>query len=178
MEMYGPPLDITARMKKSVSLKKADELLRKSEVKISTIQDVTSIVNKLIDNATDGEVTVQVSTTNPDTRKIEKISSKSKNMSLYSMLLEGLDKVKVRLASYENLKAVAERTKDDGDIPINVRGWDAEHIRFNVDNLIEKRLGGKRHNLRVRWVIDSGTYEFDPYTKKLYQVMESKDGSN
>lgn len=39
-----------------------------------------------------------------------------------------------------------------------------------VDTLIERRLDGKRSNLRIVWTLPEGRFEFDPWTKKLEQV--------
>lgn len=36
-----------------------------------------------------------------------------------------------------------------------------------VDNIIKTRLGGVREGLRIRWIINEGTFYFDPFTGKL-----------
>ena len=52
--------------------------------------------------------------------------------------------------------------------------WDIDKIKFNVDNLIERRLGGKRNGLKIRWRVPEGIYEFDPRDRKLYEVSDSE----
>lgn len=70
------------------------------------------------------------------------------------LLIEGFDIIKARI---EASKRIAESDTEIKIQPINIGGhmW--------LDDLIRRRLGGKRDGLRVRWDLKEGTYFFDPY---------------
>ena len=42
----------------------------------------------------------------------------------------------------------------------------------SVDLLIESRMGGKRHGDKIRWNVEEGTFQFDPYSGDLRKVEE------
>jgi hypothetical protein len=108
--------------------------------------------------------------------RTDKILGESRSVSLYQLLIEGMDVVKKRLAVTEEiqkaLKAAEEVDDNDLKSAINMRSWDVDNLRFAVDVLIEKRLGGKRRGLRVRWKVQEGTYEYDPYSRKMFEITE------
>lgn len=43
-----------------------------------------------------------------------------------------------------------------------------------LDDLIERRLGGKRDGLSIVWVLDNSEYRYDPFTGKLTRCLHSK----
>ena len=77
------------------------------------------------------------------------------------MLIEGFDIIKRRLEILEKPRDTELNVE-----PINIDGhmW--------LDDLIERRLGGVRDGLRVRWDITDGTFYFDPYSKRLTKCHE------
>lgn len=44
---------------------------------------------------------------------------------------------------------------------------DPDVSKFWLDQIIERRLGGRRSGISVVWVIDNKTYSFDPYTGEV-----------
>jgi hypothetical protein len=94
---------------------------------------------------------------NMDGQLVNAVSSDS---SPRTILLNGLDIIKKRMEMEEKL--VGHDT--------NLRAWDVNNLRFSVDSIITKRLGGTRKGLRIRWKIRDGVYEYDPYSNKLYEV--------
>jgi hypothetical protein len=88
------------------------------------------------------------------------VNAVSSDSSPRTILLNGLDIIKKRMEMEEKL--VGHDT--------NLRAWDVDNLRFSVDSIITKRLGGTRKGLRIRWKIREGVYEYDPYSNKLYEV--------
>jgi hypothetical protein len=83
--------------------------------------------------------------------------------SAQEVLTEGFQLIKRRQDAFEKLKNEGLDTR----VPLIC---DIEKTRFNVDTFIENSLGGKRVGLRIRWVLREGIFEFDPLTKKMWQV--------
>jgi len=99
---------------------------------------------------------------NMDGQLINAVSSDS---SPRTVLLNGLDIIKKRMEMKDKLSEL-------GDHETNLRAWDVDDLHFSIDGIIAKRLGGTRKGLRIRWKIRNGTYEYDPYTNKLYEVED------
>lgn len=113
----------------------------------------------------------QLSWTNDDGKKIQSnVSAESAGGSLVDTLIYGMEKVKVRAEYSEKMKQASEDAQKQlgSSMPV----WDIDKVRFNVDTLIESRMGGKRHGTRVRWELEDGIYEYDPLTNKLYEVED------
>lgn len=77
------------------------------------------------------------------------------------MLLEGFEIIKKRMEA-------RDKHKPDSDFDIEPIDIDS---RMWLDDLIERRLGGKREGLRVRWDVKDGIFYFDPFTGKLTQAQ-------
>jgi hypothetical protein len=93
----------------------------------------------------------------------------SNDASLYRMLIDGINMVKRHQEAIEKAKATYDNL-DKAELPNSASLLNIDGITFNVDLLIKRRLGGIRNGLRVRWNVEEGVYEFDPYAKKLYKV--------
>lgn len=99
------------------------------------------------------------------------VGAKSGGGSLRDALLDGMNKVKLRLDANEQMKQALKNAKESGQLDdCAMQVWNVDHLRFNVDQLIELRMGGKRRGLRIRWVLQEGIFEFDPFQDKLYGV--------
>ncbi len=72
------------------------------------------------------------------------------------LLMEGFSIVKARTEAAKKIEAIDLKIQ-----PINLEGhmW--------LDDMIRRRMGGKRDGLRVRWDLEDGTYFFDPFACKL-----------
>lgn len=139
------------------------------------LEDVKAALTVFLRPPVTGEIKVsaEVKWQDRDVSGVDKVEGLSRDSSLYSLLVEGMDVVKKRLELTTKLQAAVQAADAEDELPTNnMVAWDVDHLRFRVDSLIERRLGGKRHGLRVRWSLEEGEYEFDPYTKKLYKVEE------
>lgn len=81
-----------------------------------------------------------------------------------SLLKQGMDMLKRRAEIIEKAGSRANRL-----IAMDSRTW--------VDNLIERRLGGRREGLRIRWEVPDGVFYWDPTTGKLTQCTPSSPSS-
>lgn len=96
-----------------------------------------------------------------------KIIGDSEDCNLRTLLVDGMNEVK-KIADSQNL--VREQVKlASEEIDVTLAISDIDKARFNIDQLIEKKMGGKRHGLRVRWKVQEGIFEYDPYQHKLYK---------
>ena len=105
-------------------------------------------------------------------QKTETITVVNRDTTLYQLLISGLEVVKKRMMAIKQINdalKVAEEAEEE--VPVqNMQVWDIDRIKFNVDDLIRRKLGGKRQGLRVRWELPEGVFEFDAYEKKVYKV--------
>jgi hypothetical protein len=109
-------------------------------------------------------------------QQTEKVTITNRDITLYQLLISGLEVVKKRMAAIEQIKDVIKEAEEaQEDVPVqNMQIWDIDRIKFNVDDLICRKLGGKRQGLRVRWELLEGIFEFDAFEKKLYKVDPEK----
>lgn len=141
------------------------EAIKPPEVK--TTEDLLEILEMLKDSHKDESVGFDV--------KFEgrTFKGKSDSASLYDMLVQGFDVVKKRLEAYnkgvEELKgAIDAGQADERQLDM----FKIDTTKYDVDNLIRMKLGGKRSGMRVRWVLQEGVFELDPYTRKVYQITD------
>lgn len=144
-------------------------------VTCATLADVKAALEPFLKRVENREVkmSVDLSWSDKDGSGTDKIIGTSRDTPLYTLLIEGMDVVKKRIEVTEKLKEAikaAEENEEADDGPSNMVVWGVDEQRFRVDQLIQKKLGGKRHGVRVRWTVQEGTYEYDPYTQKLFEV--------
>lgn len=106
-------------------------------------------------------VQAQIEAMTEDGKKVKYKVEAPLECDYHSMLMQGMDMVKKRLAAIEKAGPEAQRV-----LSVGGHMW--------VDDLIRRRLGGVRDGLRVRWDIPEGTFFFDPYTGKLTQVTHEQ----
>jgi hypothetical protein len=102
----------------------------------------------------------------------QEVSVNSDSVSLYDLIMTGLEVVKKRTEAYVKVKEAVENAKKSDDFIPNVDIWDTDNMKFSIDYLIERRMGAKRNGLKIRWKISEGVFEYDPYLNKLYQLEE------
>lgn len=121
-------------------------------------------------------MTVDLPWTDDDTHKrvVDKVVGTSNDTPLYQLLIEGMDLVKKRIEVTAGLESAIKAAEEaEEEMPLqNMVIWDVDNLRFSVDTLIEKRLGGKRKGLRIRWVVQEGTFEYDPYARKMFEITD------
>lgn len=149
-------------------------------VQVISLYELKMVLGSLLSNSANETVTLQANVKSYDENKkkdiVEKVEIKSESVNLYSLIVDGMVIVKNRIEALEKMKAAIKSANESGEeIPNIMQIWDIDKIRFNVDNLIERRLGGKRCGLKIRWKLTEGVFEFDPYTQKLYEVEVEDD---
>jgi len=140
---------------------------------------ITAILN-LSQDSYPISVKAKLAWTDEDTKQklSTTVESPSRDMSIYKLLVDGMDAVKKKAETIDKIKtAIAEAKRVDDDVNPNMVVWDISQLRFNVDGLIEHRMGGKRHGFAIRWKLPEGTFEFDIYNRRLFLVEDEKDGS-
>lgn len=157
-----------------------NELYKKvtEPVKVNTILELKMLLGPLLKSKPlNVSMNTKVEWTDGDGKKlISSVSAPCADGSLRETLLEGMQKVKDRIESNTKIHAAINEAKKNDEIDdVNMKIWDISNTRFNVDSLIEKRLGGKRYGVRIRWELVEGTYEFDPFTNKLYEVTKDAE---
>lgn len=102
---------------------------------------------------------------------VEKVKGTSADSSMRSLLIDGMDIIKRRLEAAVKIEQAIKTARESGEeLPTNTfKIWEIDNVRFQVDALIERKLGGKRAGLRIRWKVAEGVFEFDPYTMKLFK---------
>ncbi len=129
---------------------------------IQCLEDIREIIKDFLpSNKSTGS---KISTTMNVEGKNYNVSASLDGDNPGDQLREGFDIIKRRLV-------VLEKTEGKTLSPVVVDG------RMWLDDLIRIRLGGSRDGLRVKWVISSGTYFFDPYTGKLFKKDDVSDDS-
>lgn len=97
---------------------------------------------------------------------VGRVSGVSDDSNIYKMLIDGFELVRRRREAQESIKEKMAQMEG----PLTMQAWDVDNLTFPVDAIINKRLGGKRKGMRVRWEIEEGTYEWDPFINKLFKV--------
>jgi hypothetical protein len=144
-------------------------LKREGRVVVNSIDDIITVIKKCMNtpDAKEINLSANIQWKDNDTNEsgTDTANSVSKDITLKQMLLDGLDHVKKYTEAIN--KAKTKLLEVDDEVPDL---WNS--TTFNVDRLIDRRMGGKRNGLRVRWEIQDGIYEFDPYINKLYKINE------
>lgn len=147
---------------------------QKREIKpviVTTLDELKAALKPVLVNTPNHVVKIitQIKWQDDKDSGVDPVVGQSVDSTLGVVLIEGMEIVKRRIEAYEKMKKASEEALDE-DIQDNLKAWDIDKIRFNVDNLIRQRLGGQRVGLRIRWKVKEGIFEFDPYQKKLYKV--------
>lgn len=158
---------------------KRNQLLKEvsKPVEINSLQEIKQLISIVMQSdSNNSEIILDTKLEWVDdegNRQEGKITAKTKDLSIYKLLIDGLDVVKNYMQSVDTIKKAVEKVEDKDDIPANILAvWNIERMHFNVDSFIEKKFGGKRSGLRIRWNLKDGIYEWDPYMMKLYKVED------
>ena len=151
--------------------------------KIENLSQLQEMLAIIMDASSQKQVKVsaEMKWMNQQNNKMESkvVSGVSKDSSLFGLLVDGMDVVKKRYESIVRIGEAIKKAKEtDESLSVNMTTWDINKVKFNVDNLIEKKLGGKRNGLRIKWKVTEGIYEFDPYVRKLFKVEEEHESLN
>lgn len=123
---------------------------------IETLGDIKKAIQEFLPGHKEENPVVEAEFRDDQGRKIS--VSAPTGCTYREMLIEGFNIVKTRIEIMEKCK---EKAEGSGIQPIQIDGhmW--------LDDLITRRLGGKRDGLRIRWDLQEGSYFFDPFTGKL-----------
>lgn len=144
-----------------------DEKTRPVEVR--TLQDIKLALQPFLQRGGD-TVSLSCELQWQDGNKTEKaqVTGKSSSASHGDLLIEGMTVVKKRMDALGKLKDAVDNAEVDERI--NMQPWDVDKLTFGIDTVIKRRLGGKRVGCRIRWTVREGTFEYDPFSNKLYEV--------
>ena len=99
-------------------------------------------------------------------RALANFSPSSKSSSRH-LLMDGIDIIKARIEAHKRAEEEFEQVKEElGDF-VPARMQDPSTARFWVDDIIEKRLRGKRIGTKITWDLKDGSYEWDPYSGEI-----------
>jgi hypothetical protein len=148
-------------------------------VVVNTLDEVKVIISEMLNRKdTNQSVSVKANLkwTEESAQKTSEITTISEDVSLFKLLVDGMEHVKKWMELLDTTrKATQKVNEEEGDIPPHVlQVWNIDRMKFNVDSLIKNRLGGIRNGLRVRWEIQEGIFEFDPFTTKFFEVTDDK----
>ena len=78
------------------------------------------------------------------------------------MLIKGFTMIKNRVDAIEKATQRGSGEAANKLFSIDRHSW--------LDDLVQRRFGGKRDGLRIRWDISEGTFFYDPFTRSLTQA--------
>ena len=151
-------------------------------ITINNLEEIKTLVSEML-NRRDSNQNVHVKAdlkwTEESQTKSSEITTISEDVSLYKLLVDGMKHVKKWMELLDTTRKATQKLDDAEGIPPHIlQVWNIDRMKFNVDNLIRNRLGGSREGLRVRWKIQEGIFEFDPFTTKFFKVTEEDKVKN
>ena len=146
------------------------------EITVRTLDDLKTVISPYLDNVATGstQVSAKMEWVDDDGNSRETTATAdSRDITSKRILIEGFDLVKVRMELAAKAKEQAESEEDDEDLLPERLKWgffDLDSQYFHVDKLIKQEFDGERKGLRIRWELEEGNYEYDPYIRKLFKV--------
>jgi hypothetical protein len=149
-------------------------------VVVNTLNEIKFIISEML-NRKDSNQSINVKAnlkwTEESIQKTSEITTISEDVSLFKLLVDGMEHVKKWMELLDTTRKATQKVneEEEGDIPPHVlQVWNIDRMKFNVDSLIKNRFGGVRNGLRVRWKVQDGIFEFDPFTTKFFEVTDDK----
>lgn len=142
-------------------------------VEISNLLDIRKILEPILNDTNSGKVVefnCDIKWSADGASGSNNVKGHSTDSSLYRLLLDGFNVVKQCAEAYKKASDMYNNVDIDDVIKLDESIWNVDNMHFNVDSLIHNRLGGKRNGMRVRWTVQEGVFEFDPYERKLFKV--------
>ena len=146
------------------------------EIVVRTLDDLKAIISPYLETVSMGstKVSAKMEWVDDDGKSRETTATAdSRDITSKRIMIEGFDLVKVRMELAAKAKEQAEQDEDDEDLLPERLKWglfDPDSQYFHVDKLIKQEFDGKRKGLRVRWELEEGNFEYDPYIGKLFKV--------
>lgn len=145
---------------------------------VKTLKELRSVLRPFIEGQPSNQVDLSTKMNWSDENgKMVKgeVRARSRDITVRSLLIEGFDLVKQRMELARSAMEISDQEDEDDLVPEKIRWglFNVDDQYFHVDGLIKKEMGGgKRRGLRVRWELEDGIFEFDPYKAELYKVQE------
>lgn len=144
-------------------------------VEVRTLLDIKRVIAPFLKAQNSGDVSFKVDLKYVDDKgkkREESVDCNTIAVSMKQMLIDGFKNVKIRTKALVEAKKLCEEdiyAPDLGKI-------DIDKIRIaGLDDMIKERLGGYRKGMRVRWKVKEGTFEYDPFECKLYEITDDSD---
>jgi hypothetical protein len=139
-------------------------------VVVKTLQDIRIALQPFTESNEDSvPLSCEMQWQEDNKTKKAKVTGKSTSSSHGDVLSEGMSVVKKRMDAIGQLRNSVNAAKEEHK-DINMEVWDVDKITFGIDSVIKRRLGGVRKGCRIRWTVREGTFEYDPFQRKLYEV--------
>ena len=149
----------------------------KREITVRSLMDLRTVISPFLSgDDSDQRVDVSAKMQWVDDRGVSRstdVIAESRDLTPRKLLIEGFDLVKKRMMLADKAREEAEREDEDDDLLPERIKWglfDIDSQYFHVDTLIKQEFDGERKGLRIRWEIEDGNFEYDPYIGKLYKV--------
>ena len=146
------------------------------QITVRTLEDIQSAIIPFVKEkkGSDIELTAEMSwTDDKGNRQKGIVSAKNRDLTTKQILIEGFELVKKRMDLAAKMKEQSEMDDEDDDLLPDRFRWelfDPDSQVMHVDKLIKQELDGKRKGLRIRWDLEDGIFEWDPFTGKLFKV--------
>lgn len=129
-------------------------------IKVKTAADIRKVVSEFLPRPNRSEVVcAQVSSVDSNGKSVTYQVEAPLQCDYRSLLIQGMTIVRNRIDAAAKYGAAASNL-----LAVDGHMW--------VDDLITRRLDGKRDGTRIRWDISEGVFYFDPFTGKLTQVQK------
>lgn len=126
-------------------------------VTVTTSYDIRRVIQEFIQPPKTDSISTEFEALDESGKKFKKVLTMSVEGDYRTLLIKGLTTIRNRMEAIQKFGDVGRKVFN-----IDGHSW--------VDDLIARRLGGKRDGLRVRWDLSEGTYFFDPFTGKLTKL--------
>ncbi len=131
------------------------------EIRITCEADIRKALKEFVNQQQESAVNTKLSSRAEDGRTVMYDVKANVGCDYPSMLIKGFEMVKRRIESAERIK-----NKQIDAMPI----FSTERHLW-LDDLIERRLGGRRDGLRIKWELHGVVYFYDPFLKKLTKCI-------
>ncbi len=144
-------------------------------VEVKTIDDIKRIIIEYDPKRNQQAISIPISTilTTKDGDKdvAYRVEANTKSKSKRDLLIEGLDIIKARIASAEQIAELQESVEVNGvAMKPAALGYKTEGSSW-VDPLIRQWMGAYRDGIMLCWKLDDGyTYRYDLYVNRLVRV--------
>lgn len=143
-------------------------------VVINNTNDIRKAIAPFIKEVKTGKVDIagEVTWSDDDGNKhTTNVKSYSSDINMRQSLLDGFEQVKEQEKMWNNIHNVLQDDEYGAVLPKP----DIDKVHMPVDRIIRHRLGGEREGMTIVWHLHDRKVVFDPYNKRLDEIMEDGD---